>query len=67
MLNNHPSSQLAPSRVSIQEECDGFVIVFSDASGVETRRWRFDQEDNKANLVDVFESMGIETTYEEVY
>lgn len=47
--------------VRIEEECDGFVIHINDT------RWRFDQEDTKEKLVEVFETLGCKTTYVEVY
>lgn len=47
--------------VHIEEEYDGFAVYVGD------KRYRFDQEDSIADLVDVFKDLGIDATYEEVY
>lgn len=47
--------------VVIQDEADGFTIQVGDSS------WRFDQEDTRERLLDVFDELEIESRYEVVY
>lgn len=47
--------------VKIEEYNDGFAIIVGD------KRWRFDQEEDKEKLVEVFEALGFKATYEESY
>ena len=53
------------SRVIIEEECDGFRIIVSD--GLSRKSWHFDQEDSISAITEVFEELGFESEYEEVY
>lgn len=56
--------------VRILDYCDGFGIdiISTDLVGnEEVARYRFDQEDTKAGLVEVFAKLGFTTEYEEVY
>ena len=51
----------------IEDFYDGFSIILRDEeSGVVSQR-DFDQEDSLSGLVDVFNQLGIEATYSEVY
>lgn len=52
--------------VVIEEENDGFSIVIKYDGGKENR-FRFDQEDSKELLVNVFEQLGFNAAYEEIY
>ena len=52
--------------IVIEEENDGFSIVIKYDGGKE-KRFRFDQEDSKELLVNVFEQLGFNSTYEEIY
>jgi len=52
-------------RVKILDSYDGFdILVEQDGSKFQ---WHFDQEDTRENLVKVFEKLGIEASYKEVY
>lgn len=53
-------------RITILDECDGFVIIIS-RDGEEDKRYRFDQEDTREEMVDMFHSLGFEAEYEESY
>lgn len=56
-------------KVIILEACDGFTIVLTEEGNIfpkQTHYW-FSQEDDKKNLVDVFNRLGFEATYEEDY
>ena len=54
-------------KVLVSEECDGFCILFYDAKGKQVGRYRFDQEEDKKKLVEVFEALGFKADYEESY
>jgi len=53
-------------QITILDEADGFVIVIHK-DGEKDERYRFDQEDTREKLVDVFHSLGFEAEYEESY
>ena len=61
-------------KVRIEDEHGGFsitLVAFNDAdikalNGV-VRRWRFDQEDTREALTEVFEFLGHDCEYEEVF
>jgi len=54
--------------VEIEDFYDGFSIILRDEeSGVCVSQRDFDQEDSLSGLVDVFNQLGIEATYSEVY
>lgn len=48
-------------KVRIEEYYDGFAIYVDD------KRFSFDQEESKENLVEMFKALGVEATYEESY
>ena len=52
--------------IVIEEYSDGFSIVIKYEGGKESRFY-FDQEDSKELLVNVFEQLGFNVTYEEIY
>lgn len=52
--------------VRIEDYCDGFAIVVI-TNNTKEKRFAFDQEDNRKALKDMFEYIGIEAKYEEVY
>ena len=52
--------------IGIEEDSDGFSIVINYEGGKEYR-FRFEQEDSKKLLVNVFERLGFNSTYEEIY
>lgn len=53
-------------RVKIEEEHGGFVITIIK-DGEKVGRYLFSQEESVIGLVDVFDQLGIEASYEEVY
>lgn len=54
------------AEILVCEECDGFFIV-ANIDGID-RRFRFNQEDSKEGLVDMFKAMGFDkVSYDEVY
>ena len=53
-------------KISVIDEYDGFVIVIHK-DGEEDKRYRFDQEDTREEMVDMFHSIGFEAEYEESY
>ena len=53
--------------VVIEEACDSFDIVMLDINGDEYNRFHFDQEDTKRDLVKLFEFLGYDASYEEIY
>lgn len=54
--------------IEVLQENDGFEIVIKDYSNPAGRkRFRFNQEDTVEKLVDVFEELGFNCTFEEVY
>ena len=61
-------------KVRIEDEHDGFsitLVAFNDAdikalNGV-VRRWRFDQEDDRSSMAEIFNVLGHDCEYEEVY
>ena len=52
--------------IGIEEDSDGFSIVINYENEKEYR-FRFEQEDSKKLLVNVFERLGFNATYEEIY
>lgn len=52
-------------KITILDECDGFVIVIHKDG--EDRRYRFDQEETREEMVDMFHVLGFEAEYEESY
>lgn len=52
--------------IVIEEDSDGFSIVINYDSEKEYR-FRFEQEDSKKLLVNVFKRLGFNSTYEEIY
>lgn len=54
-------------KVVILEACDGFTIVLTEEGNPCSTHFWFNQEDDKKNLVDVFNRLGFEATYEEDY
>ena len=61
--------------IRIEDEHDGFRITMRAYTGADMvtlqareKTWRFDQEDSRQQLVEVFRSLGVtNVTYEEVY
>jgi len=56
--------------VRVLDYCDGFGIdiINTDLAGnEEIARYRFDQEDTRESLLDVFSKLGFTTEYEEIY
>ena len=52
--------------ILVCEEYDGFFII-ANINGID-RRFRFNQEDTKEGLVDMFKAMGFDkVSYSEVY
>ncbi len=54
-------------KVLILDLYDGFEIVILDDNGAEVKRFPFDQEDTRETLPEVFNTLGIEASYEECY
>lgn len=56
------------TEVLVLEESDGFEIVIKNYAALATeKRFKFSQEESIAGLVQVFEELGFNTQYEEVY
>ena len=53
------------SRVFIEQEYDGVSIIVEDEEG--TFKIHIDQEETHEKLLEVFERLGIEAAYENVY
>jgi hypothetical protein len=54
-------------RVDIEDYYDGFLITLINEEDIVVNHIHFNQEDSRASLVDVFNQLGIEATYSEVY
>lgn len=54
------------SEIEVQEMCDAFKIVVTNAVGDKVQFY-FSQEESVKELVDVFKLLGYNATYEEVY
>ena len=58
---------MSQPEIYIEEACDEFVIRIVFENG-DKKRYRFEQEDDKKKLVEVFKALGFHNvTYEEVY
>jgi hypothetical protein len=54
------------SKIFIEDESDGFAIIIEQSG--ERKRFRFNQEDTREALVNVFQTLGFgNVTYTEVY
>lgn len=53
-------------KVLISEACDGFTITLKSTQN-QVRSYWFSQEDDKTQLVEVFNKLGFESEYEEDY
>ena len=62
-------------KVRIEDEHDGFsitLVAFNDAdmkvlNGRHECRYRFDQEDDRSTMVEIFNVLGHDCEYEEVF
>lgn len=54
-------------KVIVLEACDGFTILVQDEAGRNLKRTWCSQEDTVEELVDVFQFLGFESSYEEDY
>lgn len=53
-------------KIVIEDYCDGFAIIIK--SDDEGQRFHFEQDDdNREKLADIFQSLGFDVEYEEVY
>ena len=51
----------------VLEACDGFTVVVQDDEGRDLKRSWFSQEDTVEGLTEVFEFLGITSSFEEDY